>query len=118
MAALVNGFEEAGTHEARSDATNVSSGVYFYILKAASFVETRKMVLSRSDLVKCCELICVGAQYIEPLQFLRIYQIPPARPDLFGQGRRASRLRIVGTQDHMNSGASTNVIVLSNLITT
>ncbi len=47
---LVNGMREAGTYSVIWDSTDsfgrsVSSGVYFYRLKAGSFMQTRKMVL-------------------------------------------------------------------------
>ena len=47
---LVNGIREAGAYSVVWDGTDsfgrsVSSGVYFYRLKAGSFMQTRKMVL-------------------------------------------------------------------------
>ncbi len=42
---LVNGEKPAGRYEVVFDATNLSSGVYFYRLQADAFVETKKMVL-------------------------------------------------------------------------
>ncbi|MCZ6901116.1 MAG: T9SS type A sorting domain-containing protein [Bacteroidetes bacterium] len=34
-----------GTHSVTSNASNVSSGVYFYRLQAGDFIQTKKMVL-------------------------------------------------------------------------
>jgi hypothetical protein len=52
IATLVNEQKSAGTYEvefnvAQVSRTELSSGVYFYQLKAGSFVETKKMVLLR-----------------------------------------------------------------------
>ncbi len=45
MAVLVNETKEAGNYNLQFDASLLPSGVYFYQLKASSFVETKKMVL-------------------------------------------------------------------------
>jgi hypothetical protein len=53
VALLQNGEQEAGYHEARLDGTGLSSGVYFYRLRAGdpslrsgqSFVQTRRLIL-------------------------------------------------------------------------
>jgi len=42
---LVNDDMEAGVHEARFDASALSSGVYFYRLHAGDVVETRRLLL-------------------------------------------------------------------------
>jgi len=42
---LVSGNHTAGTHFVKVDGTGLSSGVYFYIIEAADFVQTRKMLL-------------------------------------------------------------------------
>ncbi|MEO8513538.1 MAG: YCF48-related protein [Ignavibacteria bacterium] len=42
---LVNGELKAGTYEAEWDASNFSSGIYFYTLSSGNFKETRKMIL-------------------------------------------------------------------------
>jgi predicted outer membrane repeat protein len=45
VATLVNGHEEAGEHVAAWDASQVSSGVYFYKLTTADYTSTKKMNL-------------------------------------------------------------------------
>jgi len=45
IATLVNEYKPAGKYEVEFNAANLPSGVYFYQLKAGSFVETKKMVL-------------------------------------------------------------------------
>ena len=45
VATLVNGQQQAGSYEARFDATGLSSGVYFYQLRSGEFTRTNKMVL-------------------------------------------------------------------------
>lgn len=45
VAALVNNFQEAGNYEVQFDAKNLSSGVYFYELKAGNFTAKKKMML-------------------------------------------------------------------------
>jgi len=47
VALLQNGEQEAGYHEVRFDASLLSSGVYFYRLKAGGFVETKRLSLVR-----------------------------------------------------------------------
>jgi hypothetical protein len=47
VATLVNGQKPAGEHVVEFDATNLSSGLYFYTLTAGEFKETRKMVLMK-----------------------------------------------------------------------
>jgi choice-of-anchor B domain-containing protein len=47
IASLVRGSQHAGTHQARFDASNLSSGVYFYSLHAAHAVQTRRMTVVR-----------------------------------------------------------------------
>lgn len=42
---LVNGVKPAGTHSVTFDASNLSSGLYFYRLKTAAYTQTRKMIL-------------------------------------------------------------------------
>jgi hypothetical protein len=42
---LVNEFKPAGTYELTWYAEQLPSGVYFYELKAGSFIETKKMLL-------------------------------------------------------------------------
>ena len=47
VATLVNEEKSAGYYEVEFDAAEHSSGVYFYQLKAGSFVDTKKMILLR-----------------------------------------------------------------------
>jgi len=47
IATLVNEEKSAGTYEITWYAEQLSNGVYFYQLKAGSFVETKKMVLMK-----------------------------------------------------------------------
>ncbi len=41
------GEREAGYHQVKFDAAGLSSGVYFYRLRAGDFVQTRKLILVR-----------------------------------------------------------------------
>ncbi len=45
MATLLSEIQDAGYKSVQWDATNVSSGVYFYQIRAGGFVQTRKMIL-------------------------------------------------------------------------
>ena len=45
VADLVNGEQNPGTYAAPFNASNLSSGIYFYRLSAGSFVSTKKMIL-------------------------------------------------------------------------
>ena len=45
VALLVDEYLGAGTHTYRFDATELSSGIYFYTLATGSFTQTRKMIL-------------------------------------------------------------------------
>jgi len=47
VALLQNGEQDAGYHEVQLNANGLSSGVYFYRLRAADFVETRRLLLLR-----------------------------------------------------------------------
>jgi photosystem II stability/assembly factor-like uncharacterized protein len=47
IASLVNSFRESGTHTIGFDASNLSSGVYFYQINTSSFSEAKKLVLLR-----------------------------------------------------------------------
>ena len=44
---LVNEEKPAGTYEVQFDASNLSSGVYFYTLKTGNFTSSRKMILTK-----------------------------------------------------------------------
>ena len=45
IATLVNEEKSAGNYEVNFNASSLSSGVYFYTLRAGSFVQTKKMIL-------------------------------------------------------------------------
>lgn len=45
VSSLVNGELKAGSYEANFNAASLSSGIYFYSLKAGSYSETKKMIL-------------------------------------------------------------------------
>jgi hypothetical protein len=45
VALLQNGPRNSGTHQVTFDATNLSSGVYFYRLKTEAGIITKKMLL-------------------------------------------------------------------------
>jgi photosystem II stability/assembly factor-like uncharacterized protein len=45
VATLVDEYKAAGKYDIEFDATGLNSGVYFYQLRAGSFVETKKMIL-------------------------------------------------------------------------
>jgi len=47
VASLVDGIQSAGSHTISFDASKLSSGIYFYSLKAGNFLETKKMVLMK-----------------------------------------------------------------------
>lgn len=47
IATLVNEEKPAGIYETEFNGSNLTSGVYFYQLKAGGFVETKKMILLR-----------------------------------------------------------------------
>jgi hypothetical protein len=47
IATLLNEEKNTGTYEVNFNATNLSSGIYFYKLEAGNFVETRKMILMK-----------------------------------------------------------------------
>ncbi len=44
-AVLVNGYRHEGKYEARWNAGDFPSGIYFYQIKAGAFNEVKKMVL-------------------------------------------------------------------------
>ena len=45
IATLVNEQKSAGTYEMEFDGTGLTSGIYFYKIKAGSYIETKKMLL-------------------------------------------------------------------------
>ena len=45
VATLVNENKSAGNYEVKYDASNLSSGIYFYKLQSGSFVQTKKFIL-------------------------------------------------------------------------
>jgi hypothetical protein len=47
IATLVNEEQSAGTYEVELNASQLSSGIYFYQLKVDEFIQTKKMVLLR-----------------------------------------------------------------------
>lgn len=47
VATLVDEYRSAGNYETEFNASDFSSGIYFYQLKAGNFVETKKMILLR-----------------------------------------------------------------------
>jgi choice-of-anchor B domain-containing protein len=46
-ATLVNSEREAGVYSARFDGAGLSSGVYFYTMRAGTFLQTRKLLLTK-----------------------------------------------------------------------
>jgi hypothetical protein len=47
VANLIDGVKEAGKYSIDFDASNLSSGTYFYYLKAGEYSESKKMVLTK-----------------------------------------------------------------------
>ncbi|MFO7523840.1 MAG: T9SS type A sorting domain-containing protein [Ignavibacteriaceae bacterium] len=45
LATLVDEYKEAGYHEVKFNSAGLASGIYYYQLKAGSYVETKKMLL-------------------------------------------------------------------------
>ena len=44
---LVNSYRHPGNYSVKFDASEISSGIYFYRLQAGDFMQTKKMVLIR-----------------------------------------------------------------------
>ncbi|NOX64303.1 MAG: T9SS type A sorting domain-containing protein, partial [Chlorobi bacterium] len=47
VATLVNEKQQAGSYEVQFNASNLTSGIYFYRLQSGSFAESRKMILMK-----------------------------------------------------------------------
>ncbi len=47
VATLVDEYRPAGSYEVEFDATDLSSGIYFYKLQTSNFIETKKMILMK-----------------------------------------------------------------------
>ena len=47
IATLVDEYKEAGYHEVEFNSAALASGVYYYQLKAGSYVQSKKMVVIR-----------------------------------------------------------------------
>ena len=47
VAKLVDEYQKAGTYKVNFNGENLSSGIYFYQLRAGNFIETNKMVILR-----------------------------------------------------------------------
>mgnify|MGYP006051396613 CR=1 FL=1 len=45
IATLVNEEKSAGNYKVEFSNKNLSSGIYFYVLQAGSYIETKKMIL-------------------------------------------------------------------------
>jgi len=44
---LVNEYKQAGNYEVKFDASNLSSGVYFYRLETPNYTSTKKLILMK-----------------------------------------------------------------------
>ncbi len=47
IAILVNGERAAGKHEIKLDGSSISSGLYFYRMKASNYIATKKLILMK-----------------------------------------------------------------------
>jgi hypothetical protein len=47
IATLVNEEKPAGSYEIEFDGNGLTSGIYFYQLRAGNYIETKKMVLMK-----------------------------------------------------------------------
>ena len=45
VATLVNDEKDAGKYEVEFDGTGLTSGIYFYQLRAGNYTDTKKMIL-------------------------------------------------------------------------
>jgi hypothetical protein len=45
VATLVNEEKQPGVYEVEFDASNLTSGIYFYVMRADNFINTKKFVL-------------------------------------------------------------------------
>jgi hypothetical protein len=47
IATLVDGVHDAGSYQAQLNATGLSTGLYYYTMRAGSFTATRSMTLTK-----------------------------------------------------------------------
>jgi hypothetical protein len=47
VSTLVNEYKSAGSYEVEFNANNLSSGVYFYRLQVGTYVQSKKMILTK-----------------------------------------------------------------------
>lgn len=47
VATLVNGLQQAGRYEVNFNASNLTSGIYFYSIEAGEFKSVKKMLLMK-----------------------------------------------------------------------
>ena len=47
VATLVNDFKNAGSYQVRFNASDLSSGIYYYRIESEKFIQVKKMVLIR-----------------------------------------------------------------------
>ena len=52
VASLVNEEKNAGSYQTEFNASNLSSGTYFYRLESGNFIQTRKMILTNQWFIR------------------------------------------------------------------